>query len=97
MAKTTANLDGVTINEIHMSPVGTAQDLNGDGVGNSDDEFIELHNDSGSTVSLNGWEIWESGNVKHTFGAGDTIDPGGYFTIVDNSGGTTNPIQNVGG
>ena len=95
MAQTTSTLSGVTINEIHMSPSGVSQDLNGDGVGDSSDEFIELHNTSGVSVDLNGWEIWESGNVKHTFGPGDTIDAGGYFTIVDNFGGTTNPIQNV--
>lgn len=96
MAQTTAKLSGVTINEIHLQPNGVSQDLDGDGSGDNNDEFIELVNTSGSSVSLDGWEIWSGGSSRHIFGSGDTIAAGGRFTVVDSSGsGST--IQNVTG
>ncbi len=94
---TTANLSGVVINEIGFDPSGVSQDLNGDGVGNSSDEFIELYNNSGSPVDISGWEIWESGVLRHTVPGGTTIPAGGYYVSVDSAAGTTNPIQNVNG
>lgn len=97
MPLTTANIKGVLINEFGSDPSGASQDLNGSGVGNSNDEFIELYNASGSPVDLSGWEIWTSNGVRHTLDPGTTIPAGGYFVSVDPGGGTSNAIQNVNG
>lgn len=96
MATTTSLLQGVTINEVHLDPSGSGQDITSDGLGNSNDEFVELYNTSGVTVNLNGWELWETPTLKHTFGAGDEIAAGGHFTLVD-ANGAPGPITNVTG
>ncbi len=93
MAVTSSILSGVTINEIGGSP-NIIQDLNGDGFGTNDDQFIELVNTSGSTVDISGWQLYERDVVKHTFVSGTTLAAGERITIVD-SANTTNSI--VGG
>jgi len=97
MAVTTSILGGgVTINEISGSPSGVSQDLNGDGLGNFSDQFIELVNTSTSTVDISGWQIYENDEVKHTFAPGTTLMPGERITVVDsNLAGPT--ITNVTG
>ena len=97
MPLTTVNINGVLINEIGGVPSGASQDLNGDGVGNGADEFVELFNSSGGEVNIGGWEIWEDTQLRHTIDPGTTIPAGGYFVSVDSSLGTANPIQNVNG
>lgn len=85
------SLSGVIINEFHQDPSGAGQDYDGSGVANGNDRFIELHNTSGAAVDLNGWQLHVyppggTGSLKHTFGSGDEIPAGGYFTIVDSNG-----------
>ncbi len=93
MALTGSLLSGVTINEIGGTP-NAIQDLNGDGIGTNDDQFIELVNTSGVTVDISGWQLYERDVVKHTFAPGTTLAPGERITIVD-SANTSFPI--VGG
>jgi predicted extracellular nuclease len=63
------------INEIHADPEGTlAGDANGDGVRDgTDDEFVEIVNNSGGAVDISGWTLSDAGAVRHTFPAGTVV------------------------
>ena len=83
-------LNGIFISELLADNAGgSAIDTDGDGNTNKSDEFIELQNNSGSAVSLDGYEIWsEKNGLLYSFGATDTISAGGTATIVGNYTGT---------
>ncbi|WP_298359537.1 Hint domain-containing protein [uncultured Litoreibacter sp.] len=83
-------LNGIFISELLADNAGgSAIDTDGDGNTNKSDEFIELQNTTGSTISLEGYEIWSEKNGQlHSFDASDTIAAGGTATIVGNYSGT---------
>src|SRR6056297_2026987 len=87
MPLTTANLDGIVINEVMIdgnADDGTFFDTNGDGISSpTRDDFIELHNTSGSAVDISGWQIWDGSQVRHQFEPGTTIQAGGFLTVID--------------
>jgi len=76
----------VLISELMYHPVERpAFDTNGAPLLDiSDDvhEFIELHNASVSTVSLNGWQL--SGGIAFDFPAGVNVPPGGFVVVAKN-------------
>jgi hypothetical protein len=83
LANSYAKVGPVIINEINYHPVigGTNTDEN------ADDEFIELHNNSGLTVPLfdpahptNTWRL--SGGVGFTFSTNTTIPAQGHLIVV---------------
>ena len=63
----------IVINEIMYNPI----------TGDENDEFIELHNRSASSVSLAGWQIHGIGSGNGTFAisGSPSIAAGGYFVI----------------
>lgn len=83
-------VEGIFISEILADNAGGAAiDTDGDGRVRKSDEFIELQNNSNTTVSLDGFEIWsEKNGLLYTFGPGDTIAPGDTATVVGNYDGT---------
>ncbi|MEO1733119.1 MAG: Hint domain-containing protein [Pseudomonadota bacterium] len=86
-------LNGVFISELLADNAGnTAIDTDGDGRIRKSDEFIELQNASGSSVSLDGYEIWsETNGLLYAFDASDTLDPGETATVVGNYDGSVPP------
>jgi len=58
----------------------------------SEEEWIELYNNSLVTVDIGGWSITDNNGSgsSYTIPPGYTIDPGTYFTIAVNSTGFTN-------
>ena len=62
----------VVINELYFHPI----------TGDTEDEWLELRNLSGSMVSLAGWRI--SDGVSYTFPAGASIAPNGYVVVARN-------------
>lgn len=86
-------LDGIFISEVLADNAGTsATDTDGNGTINKSDEFIELQNASGSTLSLDGFEVWsEKEGLLYSFDATDTIAPGETATIVGDYDGTPPP------
>ena len=76
------------INEILADPAsGSAGDANGDGTRNfSDDEFVEILNNSGAPSDISGWTLSDGFGVRHTFPAGSIVDDG--CAIVVFGGGT---------
>lgn len=63
------------INEIYADPDTVAGDSNADGViDNSDDEFIELVNNTGQSVDISGWTLSDSVGIKHQFPIGTIIN-----------------------
>ena len=62
----------VVINELYFNPI----------TGDSEDEWLELRNLSGSTVSLAGWRI--SDGVSFTFPTGASIAANGYLVVAKN-------------
>jgi len=60
----------IVINEIMYNSPDAGQDST---------EYIELFNNSGSTVDLTGWSFTEG--VSHTFASGTTIGANGFLLI----------------
>ncbi|MEM7343218.1 MAG: lamin tail domain-containing protein [Chloroflexota bacterium] len=98
LTNNSANADftivGWVINEIHADPDNTLGDANGDGIRNaSHDEFVELINNSGTTVDISGWTLADSASSSFAFPSG-TIVPNGCVLVVF-GGGT--PTGDFGG
>ena len=84
-AQTTNVLDGgININEFLPDPNGTANcDTDGSGTANTTDEFVELHNNSGSAINIGGYQIWDAGVGNwFTFPGGTMVDAGGFALVV---------------
>lgn len=72
---TASAVTGIVINEIHADPDPTNGDANGDGtVDTSQDEFVEIYNNSGANLDISGWTLSDAVSVKHTFPAGTVLD-----------------------
>jgi hypothetical protein len=82
---------GIVLNEIFAAVSFTTGDANQDGTGNSDDEFVELVNTTGSDLDLSGYQIKDYAGAAgfsaaaHVFPAG-TILPDGCAIVVFGSG-----------
>ncbi len=63
----------IVITEIMYNPIS----------GDSDDEFIELHNDGGQSVDIGNWRFIRG--INYTFPAGTTIPSGGYLAVAKNA------------
>lgn len=70
-------LADLVINEIHYNPC-TAQGTDGDF------EFLEIYNNDGSTIDLEGYSLTYNGTTAITFAMGDMITDGQYIIIADN-------------
>ncbi len=82
----TPKIGELVINEILPTPTG---DINGDGIFNSSqDEFVEIINNSYKTLNLNGLKLWDdiSYSDRHIFSG--TLEP--FAVVVVFGGGTIN-------
>ncbi len=91
------NNTALVINEINADPaIGLAGDANNDGVSNSsDDEFVELINNTGQSLNISGWTVSDASTigVRHTFPFGTVIqDQCGVIVF-----GGGNPTGQFGG
>jgi hypothetical protein len=67
----------IVINEILADPHSEAGDANNDGdVNSSDDEFIEIINNSVLPLDISEWSIGDVLEIRHTFQIGTILDPG---------------------
>ncbi len=77
------------INEIHADPDAAEGDANGDGsVNTSQDEFVEIVNNSGSDVDISGWTLADGFGIRHTFPEG-TVVLNGCAVVVFGGGSPT--------
>ncbi|MFQ5398308.1 MAG: lamin tail domain-containing protein [Anaerolineae bacterium] len=78
------------INELLADPAaGLTGDANGDGTRNgSQDEFVEIVNNSSSGIDISGWTLADGFKVRHTFPAG-TIIPSACSIVVFGGGTPT--------
>lgn len=69
------NATALVINEILADPPpGAAGDANNDGVRHdADDEFVELVNNTGSSLNISGWTLSDAVGVKHVFPNGTIL------------------------
>jgi hypothetical protein len=82
------------INEILADPDASLGDANGDGsVNTSEDEFVELINNSDSSIDISGWTLSDGFGIRHTF-ANSTVIPANNAVVVF-GGGT--PTGSFGG
>ena len=64
----------LVINEILADPDGTTGDANGDGiVDTSDDEFVEIFNNSSSAIDMSNYTLSDGFGVRHTFPSGTVL------------------------
>ena len=86
----------IIINEIHADPATDASgDANGDGVrDSSDDEFVEIANDSDSDVDISGWTLSDGYGLRHEFPAG-TVIPAQCVIVVFGGGTPTDAFGNA--
>ena len=83
------------INEIHADPDATNGDANGDGtVSTTDDEFVEIFNDSGAPMDISGWTLSDAVGVKHTF-PGGTVVPDQCAVVVFGGGTPTGTFEDA--
>ena len=72
----------VVINEALPAP---AADHNGDGLVNTDDEYIELYNPGHAPLALGGYQLGDASSMGggrfFTFAADQFINPGGYLLL----------------
>lgn len=82
--------NGLAIGELLVDNAGgTAIDTDGDGGSNKADEYVEIQNGSGNTVSLDGIEIWsQKDDLLFAFPDGETLAPGATATVVGEYTGT---------
>lgn len=79
---TTATLPALVINEVHGDPSATLGDANGDGtINSSNDEFVELYNNSAIAINLSGYELHDAVGLKHLFPEGTYIQPYDYLVV----------------
>ncbi len=78
---------GWIINEIHADPANDLTgDANGDGARDgSEDEFVEIINNTGGSVDISGWVISDAVSIRHTFPA-NTIIPDQCAVVVFGGG-----------
>jgi len=87
------------INEVLLDPIlGIEGDANGDGMRdddgfNSDDEFVEIINDTNGAIDISGWTLNDAGSLRHTFPSGTIVPSGGAIVIF----GGGNPTGLFGG
>ncbi|OQY26674.1 MAG: hypothetical protein B6244_12980, partial [Candidatus Cloacimonetes bacterium 4572_55] len=75
------------INEILADPDATNGDANGDGSSSTtQDEFVEIINNTGGDVDISGWTLSDVAQTRHTFPGGTTITD--QCAIVIFGGGT---------
>ncbi|VAW42332.1 hypothetical protein MNBD_GAMMA01-1105 [hydrothermal vent metagenome] len=79
----TKGLPNLVINEFLADPAsGIDGDANGDGVRDStDDEFVEIYNNSGAPVNISNWTLSDAVSVRHTFPNG-TIIPANCSIVI---------------
>ena len=76
----------IFINEILADPPALIGDANGDGIASiTQDEFLEMFNDTDSPVFLSGWTLADSLKTRHRFPVGSIIN--GRQTMVIFGGG----------
>ncbi len=78
------------LNEIHSAPDPNAGDANGDGtVDAAQDEFLELVNDSGVDINLDGWVVQDAAATRHVFPPGSFLPD--QCSVLVFGGGTPDP------
>ena len=71
---TTGTTPVFVINEILADPDGSTGDANGDGtVSTTNDEFVEIINNSGVTVDISNWVIADGYGDRHTIASGTSL------------------------
>lgn len=62
------------INEVQADPDSTNGDANGDGiVSSTQDEFVEIYNNTGGNVDISGWFLSDGFGLRHTFPSGSVV------------------------
>jgi hypothetical protein len=82
------------INEIHADPAAILGDANDDGiVSSTQDEFVEIVNNSGGAVDITGWSLADGTATRHVFPSG-TVVPDQCAVVVFGGG---SPSCDLGG
>ncbi|MEM7335675.1 MAG: ExeM/NucH family extracellular endonuclease [Chloroflexota bacterium] len=89
---------GITINEVLADPNGANNfDTDGDGTAETDDEFVEIYNLSGSTIDIGGFELWDAGaDLWFTFPSGTMLGAGNYAVVVGDIADGSLPAVSAG-
>ncbi len=82
------------INEVQADPDAINGDANGDGsVDTSQDEFVEIVNNTGAAVDMSGWTLSDATGLRHTF-PGGTVLPDECSVVVFGGGSPTGAFGN---
>lgn len=83
------------VNEYQADPDSTNGDANGDGSSSTtEDEFVELYNDTGVDLDVSGWTLADGFGVRHTFPA-NSIIPANCALVVFGGGTPTGEFGNA--
>lgn len=97
----TANsvLNDLVFNEVLPDPNSGSNnfDTDGDGSAETEDEFIEIYNTSGSSLDISGLEFWDNNNGNFfTVPNGTTLGANGYVVVVASVAGGSLPSVGAG-
>ncbi|HEX9825783.1 MAG TPA: lamin tail domain-containing protein [Flavobacteriaceae bacterium] len=76
-----SNVGDIIINEIMQNPSAVLD---------SDGEWFEVYNTTGSPIDINGWTISDSGSNSHTISSSLIVPANGYAVLGNNSDSGTN-------
>ena len=85
---TSALLGGIVINEILIDPNGASNfDTDGDGTAETEDEFVELHNQSSGAINVGGLQLWDQGRDHWFTFPSYNVGPGDFAYVGVNAAG----------
>lgn len=77
------NLKNIEFSEILADPNGDNDfDTDGNGTADTNDEFVELHNNSTTPIDISGWQLWDKGNGLWFEFPPNTILKGNRYVVV---------------
>ncbi len=76
-------VQGIAIKAFVADPNGLNNfDTDGNGSADAEDEFVQICNTTGSSVTLTGFTLSDNSSVGYSFPSGDAIPAGGCITII---------------
>lgn len=92
-------LNSLVFNEVLADPNSASYnfDTDGDGIAETEDEFLEIYNTSNTVLDIGGLQFWDAGSGKYlTIPLGTKLWPNGFIVVVSDVAGGSLPALPYG-